>query len=200
MNWLPRARFFDRSVRGAQRDDGGKSRLETGFAEKPMRFAFASFARRPSDDGFLDTLRPATSCDRREVCPPGRTQRRSWTVALAEWLRGGWTPTPAVPRASRHVPPAASLDEVRRDFIDAVDDVRTPQAEDLLDRIRAARGLREFWHLRAEAFRLVSLHHSQSEADERLAWLNRHFPTRSARSGFGGLSSAHTSGSKDMWP
>lgn len=165
-----------------------------------MRLAFASFARRPSDDGFLDTLRPATPHDRREVCPPGRTAGRSWTVALADWLRGGWSPTPAVPQASRRGTRAVSLEEVRRDFIDAVDDLRTPEAEALLDHIRAARGLREFWHLRAEAFRLVSLHHSQSEADERLAWLNRHFPTRSPRSGFGSLSSAPTSHAKDMWP
>lgn len=165
-----------------------------------MRLAFASFARRPSDDSFLDTLRPASPHARREVCPPSRTGSRSWTVVLADWLRGGWNPTPAVPRASRRNSAAATIEEVRRDFIDAVDDLRTPEADALLEHIHAARGLREFWHLRAEAFRLVSLHHSQSEADERLAWLNRHFPTRSPRSGFGALHSAHGSHTKDMWP
>jgi hypothetical protein len=165
-----------------------------------MRFAFASFARRPSDDGFIDTLRPPTPHDRLEVCPPGRTRGRSWTAALAEWLRAGWDPTPGVPRARRGRPPTAPLEAVQRDFIDSVDDLRTADVDELIERIRAARSLREFWHLRADVFRLVSLHHSQSEADERLAWLNRHFPTRSPRSGFGSLGGTHGSQPKDMWP
>lgn len=167
-----------------------------------MRLAFASFARRHPDDSFLDTLRPASPYERREVCPPGRTRTRSWTAALIDWLRGGWTPEPAAPGANRRQA-VVSIETVRRDFIDAVEDLRTPEVGALLENIHAARGLREFWHLRAEAFRLVSLHHSQSEADERLAWLNRHFPTRSPRSGFGHLSAMHAShGSpaKDMWP
>ena len=54
--------------------------------------------------------------------------------------------------------------------------------------------LRELWHLRAEVFSLVSLQHSQHAADTRLAQLNRHFPSRSPRSGFGALEP------RDMWP
>lgn len=166
-----------------------------------MRFAFVSFAQQPSEHGFLDTLRPgAPSAGRREICPPGRGPRRSWATALADWLRGGWNAPPNGSPSRRPAHRAATLEEVRRDFKDAVDDVRTPEGDDLLDRIHAARGMREFWHLRAEVFRLVSLHHSQSEADERLAWLNRHFPTRSPRSGFGALGGAPSTPSKHMWP
>jgi hypothetical protein len=47
--------------------------------------------------------------------------------------------------------------------------------------------MQELWHLRAGIFGMVSRHHSQEEAAERLAQLNRHFPTRSIRSGFAPL-------------
>jgi len=54
-------------------------------------------------------------------------------------------------------------------------------------RINATHSLRELWHLRAEIYRLVGVAHRQSEADTRVALLNRHFPTRAPRSQFGGL-------------
>ena len=161
-----------------------------------MRYALASSAHRPPDDDQADTLRPGTCHGRLEVCPPRLLRRRSWITALGEWLRAGWTA--ATPRARRRSTPAIDLERVRRDFSDAVDDLRSDAADALLDRIHDARGLRELWHLRAEVFRLVSLHHSQLEADERLAWLNRHFPTRAPRSGFGPLATPATS--RQMWP
>jgi hypothetical protein len=148
-------------------------------------------------DVFLDTLRPSGRSARLEVCPPQIARTRTWFALVREWLTGGWqgeAPLLCAPRPGRVARGALPLDAIRQEFIDAVDAIRTPAAEELLDRIHFARSLRELWHLRAEIFRLVSLHHSQSEADERLAWLNRHFPTRSPRSGFGSLTS------KDMWP
>lgn len=167
-----------------------------------MRYALASLAHRPPDDDFVDTLRPGTCHGRLEVCPPRSARRKPWYAALGDWLRAGWAGTTPAPTARRRGATPAELERVRRDFSDAVDDLRTPAAGDLLDRIQDARGLRELWHLRAEVFRLVSLHHSQVEADERLAWLNRHFPTRSPRSGFGPLGGPHgaASSSKHMWP
>ena len=41
---------------------------------------------------------------------------------------------------------------------------------------------RELWHLRADVYRLVAVHHNQAEAEARLNRLNRHFPTRAPRS------------------
>ena len=55
-------------------------------------------------------------------------------------------------------------------------------ASTLCMRIGQARTLRELWHLRAELYNVVALHHSQQEAERRLAELNRHFPTRAPRS------------------
>lgn len=166
-----------------------------------MRHALASLAQRPPDDDFIDTLRPGTCHGRLEVCPPGGSARPRWTALLGAWLRAGWAGTPPSPARRRHGARPADLERVRQEFAEAVEDLRTPAADQLLDRIDAARGLRELWHLRAEVFRLVSLHHSQLEADERLAWLNRHFPTRSPRSGFGMLGTPPAAGaSRQMWP
>lgn len=163
-----------------------------------MRFALATLAHRPPDDDFVDTLR-AGGHARLQVCPPKVRRSRAWYRAIGDWLRAGWAPD------TKRRPGAAPIDleTARRDFREAVEDLRTPAADDLLDRIDDARGLRELWHLRAEVFRLVSLLHSQLEADERLAWLNRHFPTRSPRSGFGALgqpAGPSSSSSRQMWP
>ena len=109
------------------------------------------------------------------------------------WLVAGWpgSEPQAVLRAQR----SQVLSAAREDFFAAVADLTLPAASALLDRIEFAKSMRELWHLRAEVFALVSLERDQLEADRRLATLNRHFPTRSPRSGFGGLSA-----SRDMWP
>ena len=82
---------------------------------------------------------------------------------------------------------ATPLAIVRREFVDALDDIPTSTADQLDVRIRAARSLRELWHLRADVFNAVSCYSSQSEARNRLSRLNRHFPVRTPKSGFGGF-------------
>lgn len=150
----------------------------------------------PLDAWFVDGLRPAGRGTRPEVCPPQATAGRPWAQALREWLTSGWSGArpAAVTTTTRSAP---ALEAVRQDFIDAVEGIRPAASDDLLDRIHYARSLRELWHLRAELFRLVALHRSQAEADERLSWLSRHFPTRAPRSGFAPLNPIP---SKDMWP
>lgn len=92
-----------------------------------------------------------------------------------------WLMAPAPQHAA---PPLNRLPGVRDDFVTALADVDTFEARVLADRVGLARSLRELWHLRSDVYRLVSLCHSQHEADQRLAELNRHFPTRAPRSGF----------------
>jgi hypothetical protein len=82
---------------------------------------------------------------------------------------------------------ATPLAIVRHEFVDALDDIPTSTADQLDVRIRAARSLRELWHLRADVFNAVSCYSSQSEARNRLSRLNRHFPVRTPKSGFGGF-------------
>lgn len=146
----------------------------------------------PSPDSRASGAR--TRPARLEVCPPQRGRAGGdWKSRIKQWLTAGW-PGVGSPEAPVHDAPLA-LAEARRDFFAAVADLEQPAAATLLDRIEFARSLRELWHLRAEVFALVSLERSQLEADRRLATLNAHFPSRSPRSGFGGLPTG-----KAMWP
>jgi hypothetical protein len=116
---------------------------------------------------------------RPDVPPPSLRQASDGSV----WQRLlCWVMAPAPGDAA---PATQRLGTVRDDFHDSVLDLTAvPDAGNLVRRIDAARSLREFWHLRAEVYRLVAVQYSQSEAERRLAQLNRHFPTRSPRSGF----------------
>jgi hypothetical protein len=82
------------------------------------------------------------------------------------------------------------LDAARRAFIDAVADVGVAQARELQLKARLAVSIPDLWYLRPGVFDLVAQSHSEREAWQRIAHLNRHFPTRSPRSGFGGLDPA----------
>ncbi len=140
----------------------------------------------------LGKARGFNATGRTEVCPPAMLHgvalsAAGWRAGLRDWLGTGWQSSlNGSPRevAGRAEP---SLGRVSEDFQQALHDIRTQQAGMLQDRIRIARSLRELWHLRPEVFRLVALHYSQSEAQCRLDRLNRHFPTRSPRSGFAPL-------------
>jgi hypothetical protein len=104
------------------------------------------------------------------------------------WLSQGWhTQRDTALTGNEPEPSISPLTMVRFEFIGALDDIPTPQAADLAGRIRHARSLRELWHLRAEVFSVVSRHGDEAKATARLSQLNRHFPTRAARSSFGGF-------------
>jgi hypothetical protein len=95
-----------------------------------------------------------------------------------------WLMAPAPQEAS---PPLNRLPGVRSEFMAALADVASDEAEGVRWSIQHARSLRELWHLRTDVFRLVAVATSQAEAEQRLLLLNRHFPTRSPRSQFGAL-------------
>lgn len=112
-----------------------------------------------------------------EVCPPSLRQapRSAWH-RLWFWL--------LAPGPLQSSPPPNRLPPVRQDFLDSLGDLPVAATDTLRLRIGQARSLRELWHLRAELYHVVALNHSQREAEQRLAQLNRHFPTRAPRSGF----------------
>lgn len=95
-----------------------------------------------------------------------------------------WLLAPAPHEAA---PPPNRLPGVRTDFLATLSDFDGDDVEQLRRRIRDTRSLRELWHLRAETYRVVGVHHSQAQAEERLSLLNRHFPTRAPRSQFATL-------------
>lgn len=167
MNCRAGAALFVRSARPANRED----RLQPGHAGADIATMFTS--RRPSPPSTHRASGTPTGLHSRiEVCPP--SSRGAWWWRLHGWLRGD---APLVGVA------ADIVDPVRREFAACIDDAATAQAGTLLMRINTARSLRELWHLRAALYHVVSLQHSQCVAEQRLAQLNRHFPTRSPRSG-----------------
>lgn len=127
------------------------------------------------------TVIPVSGPARIEVCPPA-----AMPSAGSAWQRlFGWlslrSPLEAASPAQRR------LAVIREEFCRSLDDIRTPEAGSLLECIAHARSMRELWHLRSAIFSVVAVHYSQYEADQRLALLNRHFPTRAPRSGFAPL-------------
>lgn len=129
------------------------------------------WSRRPSpaapSTGLRHAVRPPSLCH----APDSRWAR------LMHWV--------LAPSAGDSAPPIGTLPAVRADFHQAVADLlQAQEAGDLVRRIEHSRSLRDLWHLRTEVYRLVALQHSQAEADDRLARLNRHFPARAPRSGF----------------
>ena len=95
-----------------------------------------------------------------------------------------WLLAPAPQDAA---PPLNRLPGVRTDFMASLADIATESADGIRLRIHEARSLRELWHVRAELYHVVSMSYSQTEAEQRLLMLNRHFPTRAPRSQFATL-------------
>lgn len=127
------------------------------------------------------STQPSVTPSRTEVCPPSLRHAPAGSPwqRLMYWLMA---PSPAAAAL-----PPNRLPEVRADFLDCLNDIAPEHAQPVQTRIDVARSLRDLWHLRAEVYRVVSLAHSQAEASQRVAGLNRHFPTRAPRSQFAPL-------------
>lgn len=95
-----------------------------------------------------------------------------------------WLMAPAPQDAA---PPLNRLPGVRRAFLDVVADVQSEDATRLRWQLEQAQSLRELWHLRSDTYRVVSLAHSQTEAEVRVGSLSCHFPARAPRSQFASL-------------
>ena len=95
-----------------------------------------------------------------------------------------WLLAPAPQDAA---PPLNRLPAVRREFLAVLSDVASEGADRLRSCIQDAHSLRDLWHLRADVFGVIGLEHSQTEAQQRLLLLNRHFPSRAPRSQFASI-------------
>lgn len=80
------------------------------------------------------------------------------------------------PQRPKKQPIVAS--EARAAFVACLADVPTLQARALSERLSHTRSLSELWHLRPAVFQLLALHHSQAEAQRRLALLGQRFDRR----------------------
>ena len=134
---------------------------------------------------------------RLEVCPPS-ARRPSAVARMAGWLQrqlaaeaplstsassGPLTVPQDLAGEPAQLQRGGKLARVQQDFLREIRDIRTLEAGAVQGAVLSARSLRELWHLRSKVFGIVAVHFDQLEAQERLARLNRHFPTRSPRSG-----------------
>lgn len=109
-----------------------------------------------------------------EVRPP--SLRHAPTPILQRVLF--WLIAPSPQEAS---PPLNRLPGVQREFLLALSDLSGEARDTLHARIARARSLRELWHMRLDVYNLIAVVRSEYIAAERLARLNRHFPTRAPR-------------------
>ncbi|WIT10900.1 hypothetical protein PFX98_18570 [Paucibacter sediminis] len=104
--------------------------------------------------------------------PPARRSHDSILQSLLRWLPGDADPWGSTQSSLGKLP------ELRAAFLACLDDLDAdgPGVQELKRSVMRSRSLRDFWHLRAGIYTQVARSHSQWEAEQRLARLNRHFP------------------------
>jgi hypothetical protein len=126
-----------------------------------------------------ETLSAGTHTERRaQVTPPDLFARSPST--LVAWLRQGWAWLWDMEDLPRKPAPTTGLAQARTEFHSAIWDLQSLKANQLREQIGAARSLRELWHLRADVFKLISVHRGQAEAQSRIDVLDSHFPVRAS--------------------
>jgi len=113
---------------------------------------------------------PASS--RLEVCPPLAFEPAE--SGFRRWLRRLGAPRAAAGSQS----PEQQLRTVREEFAQALNGLESQHAQYLQHKIRHIRSMRDLWHLRAEMFVLIAQGTTEQEAQQRMAPLARHFPSR----------------------
>ncbi|MES2959211.1 MAG: hypothetical protein V4792_13560 [Pseudomonadota bacterium] len=109
------------------------------------------------------------------VVPIGAAQRRPAPPRRGRLWRQfssalGWRVTSGASDVDPHAANAA--------LVACLADLPAPETRALRQLLMHTRSLAELWHLRPEVFRVLSLHHSQTEAQRRLAALNPLFERR----------------------
>lgn len=113
-----------------------------------------------------------------EICPPELwPSSMTWWGRLRRWMHrhAEWAPP--------SMRPVNRLALVKVEFHQGMRGLDSEDALRLTEQIERARSLRELWHLRSSLFGLLAVAVDQSEAERRLAALNRHFPRRAPRTG-----------------
>ena len=109
----------------------------------------------------------------------------AWLVrglgAVANLAVGAWDWLWAPELAPTSQPPVSGLQKVQAEFIAAMWDLQSQRAHQVREQVEGTRSLRELWHLRADVFKVISLHRGQQEAQLRIDQLDSHFPLRASR-------------------
>lgn len=151
------------------------SQIDTHGRKRPLLTSVAGSGEAPTSD-----TQPTR---RQEVSPPAQFVRarplwQAWAMGVWRWV---WD-MDADPSAKKPAP-TSGLRPVKAEFIAALWDLQSLQANQVRDQIETSRSLRELWHLRADVFKVISTHRGQIEAQLRLDALDSHFPVRASRRG-----------------
>ncbi len=154
-----------------------------------LQSTWGALGRQPSAPHAAQHPAPPSTARRTEVRPPERLYRNSrWRGGLRDWLNTGWdvsSPQPLAVEPLATVPEPIPFTAIRREFAEALDDIDTEPAAELRSQIERVRSPRELWHLRSALYTLVARYHTESQARVRMERLDRHFPNRTTRPGFG---------------
>lgn len=115
---------------------------------------------------------------RTEVVPPSLFSRSR--PLWKSWITGFWCWLWDMDELPRTPAPVTGLRKVKSEFNSALWDLQSMRANQVRALVEQARSLRELWHLRADVFRVISVHRGQIEAQLRLDALDSHFPVRSS--------------------
>jgi hypothetical protein len=116
---------------------------------------------------------------RAEVAPPSLFSRNrpAWKRVVIDFWCWLWD----IDELPRRPATTSGLGKVKAEFNAALWDLQSLHANEVRDHVEHARSLRELWHLRAQVFKVISVHRGQIEAQLRLDGLDAHFPVKSSR-------------------
>ena len=123
----------------------------------------------------------ASDFRRQETAPPALFRRSQ--PAWKQWVSGAWRWLWDMDEPELEAVSVTPLNRVRAEFRNAMWDLQSSRADAVRLEIEKARSLRELWHLRADVFKVVSVHRGQNEAQLRIDHLDDHFPVRSFKHG-----------------
>ncbi len=158
------------------------ARIDTKNDADPTQLTVLS-ARRVGHVRLLPSAPVTATADspprRAEAAPPSlfRRARPAWMNAFRGFWCWLWDMDEAPAPAAIH----GGLGKVKAEFHAAMWDLQSLQANEVRDHVEHARSLRELWHLRAQVFKVISVHRGQMEAQVRLDGLDAHFPVKSSR-------------------
>lgn len=133
-----------------------------------------------ADDSFMHSEGTPSGLGHRrtQVVPPSLFSRSR--PLWKSWLSGFWCWLWDMDELPRTPAPTTGLRKVKSEFNSAMWDLQSMRANQVRSQVEQARSLRELWHLRADVFRVISVHRGQIEAQLRLDALDSHFPVRSS--------------------
>lgn len=156
--------------------DHDSPRVEAAHGTRPLLTSVKCGA--PEQATSQEDSPAAQGLRRTEVAPPSLFSRNR--PAWKAWVMGFWCWLWDMDDSPLTPAPVTGLRKIKSEFNTAMWDLQSMRANQVRGMVEQARSLRELWHLRADVFKVISVHRGQIEAQIRLDALDSHFPVRSS--------------------